>query len=84
MGRDSGNKSDVGDDFRELQHETEARNAGIENTQAALTLYTNQLLKKKDATDHSKQKLYLLENLGSSMTNLGNDLPMDSSLGKYN
>ncbi|KAJ2891251.1 hypothetical protein IWW38_003704, partial [Coemansia aciculifera] len=82
LGRDSANKTDVGDEFKDLQAETDSRHSGTENTQAALVLYTTQLLKKKDATDNSKQKLYLLENLGSSMVHLGVSLPRDSNYGR--
>ncbi|KAJ2414217.1 Protein phosphatase methylesterase 1, partial [Coemansia sp. RSA 2530] len=82
LGRDSGTKTDVSDEFKDLQLETDSRHTGTESTQAALMLYTTQLLKKKDATDHSKQKLYLLENLGSSMVHLGVSLPRDSNYGR--
>ncbi|KAJ2048145.1 hypothetical protein IW146_004841 [Coemansia sp. RSA 922] len=82
LGRDSGNKTDVSDEFKDLQLETDSRHSGTESTQAALILYTTQLLKKKDATDNSKQKLYLLENLGSSMVHLGVSLPRDSNYGR--
>ncbi|KAJ2486068.1 hypothetical protein EV174_001343 [Coemansia sp. RSA 2320] len=82
LGLDSGNKTDVSDEFKDLQTETDNRHVGTESTQAALVLYTTQLLKKKDATDNSKQKLYLLENLGSSMASLGSGLPRDSNYGR--
>ncbi|KAJ2375504.1 hypothetical protein GGI05_007136, partial [Coemansia sp. RSA 2603] len=79
LGLDSNSKTEVGEEFRDLQIEIENRQAGTENIQAALLLYTNHLLKKRDSTDSSKQKLYLLENLGSSMFRLGASLPADSN-----
>ncbi|KAJ2366689.1 hypothetical protein IW150_005877, partial [Coemansia sp. RSA 2607] len=82
LGLDSNSKTEVGEEFRDLQIEIENRQAGTENIQAALLLYTNHLLKKRDSTDSSKQKLYLLENLGSSMFRLGASLPADSNFGK--
>ncbi|KAI9470244.1 hypothetical protein LPJ78_000535 [Coemansia sp. RSA 989] len=82
LGHSSTTKSDVGDDFRDLQLETDNRHAGTECTQSALLLYTNQLLKKKEASDNTKLKLYLLENLGSSMIRLGSSLPKDSNYGR--
>ncbi|KAJ2831197.1 hypothetical protein J3B01_005448 [Coemansia erecta] len=82
LGHSSNSRSDVGDDFRDLQLETDNRHAGTECTQAALLLYTNQLLKKKEASDNTKLKLYLIENLGSSMIRLGSSLPKDSNYGR--
>ncbi|KAJ2352034.1 hypothetical protein GGF43_003860, partial [Coemansia sp. RSA 2618] len=79
LGHSSTTRSDVGDDFRDLQLETDNRHAGTECTQTALLLYTNQLLKKKEASDNTKLKLYLLENVGSSMIRLGSSLPKDSN-----
>ncbi|KAJ2726116.1 hypothetical protein GGI07_000755 [Coemansia sp. Benny D115] len=82
LGLDSNSKTEVVDEFTELQSEIENRQAGTENVQAALALYTNHLLKKKDSTDNSKQKLYLQENLGSSMFRLGAIMPSDSRYGQ--
>ncbi|PIA16115.1 BAR-domain-containing protein [Coemansia reversa NRRL 1564] len=82
LGHNSSNKSEVGDDFKDLQVETDNRHAGTEYTQAALLMYTNQLLKKKKASDNTKLELYLLENLGSAMIRLGGSLPNDSNYGR--
>ncbi|KAJ2705522.1 hypothetical protein H4R19_005115, partial [Coemansia spiralis] len=82
LGHSGSTKADVGDDFKDLQLETDNRHAGTEWTQAALLLYTNQLLKKKEASDNTKLKLYLLENLGSAMLRLGTCLPKDSNYGR--
>ncbi|KAJ2389725.1 hypothetical protein H4S02_002221, partial [Coemansia sp. RSA 2611] len=82
LGHSSTTRADVGDDFRDLQLETDNRHAGTECTQTALLLYTNQLLKKKEASDNTKLKLYLLENLGSAMIRLGSSLPKDSNYGR--
>ncbi|KAJ2160554.1 hypothetical protein GGF46_002150 [Coemansia sp. RSA 552] len=82
LGHGSGSKADVGDDFKDLQLETDNRHAGTECTQAALLQYVNQMLKRKDASDNSKLKLYMLENLGSSMIRLGSSLPKDSNYGR--
>ncbi|KAJ1966535.1 hypothetical protein GGI12_000033 [Dipsacomyces acuminosporus] len=82
LGRDSSNKTDFSEEFKDLQTETDNRHSGTESTQAALALYTSQLLKKKEATDNSRQKLHLLENLGSSMISLGSSLPRDSNYGR--
>ncbi|KAJ1810229.1 hypothetical protein LPJ75_004247 [Coemansia sp. RSA 2598] len=70
------------DEVSELETEIRNRQDGAESIHAALLLYTNHLLKKCDSTDNSKQKLYLLENLGSSMFRLGASLPPDSRYGK--
>ncbi|KAJ2881622.1 hypothetical protein FB639_002574 [Coemansia asiatica] len=75
---DSSSKDTLG----ELETEIKNRQNGAENIHAALLLYTNHLLKKCDSTDNSKQKLHLLENLGSSMFRLGASLPPDSRYGK--
>ncbi|KAI9501290.1 hypothetical protein BX070DRAFT_194729, partial [Coemansia spiralis] len=81
LGIDSGTKIEVSEEFKDLLFETDHRHSGTEAFHAALLLYTNQLLKKKDASDNSKLKLYLLENLGSSMVRLGSGLPKDSGYG---
>ncbi|ORX73234.1 BAR-domain-containing protein [Linderina pennispora] len=75
LGRDGGKN-------RNLQSETDTRHQGMDGIQQAYILYTTQLLKKKDATDASRQKLYLLENLGASMVRLGGSLPRDSNYGR--
>ncbi|KAJ1897340.1 hypothetical protein LPJ66_003426 [Kickxella alabastrina] len=82
LGLDSSTKGDSNDEFRDLQQEIDSRQVGTENIQAALILYTNHLLKKKDSSDNSKQKLFLLENLGSSMFRLGASLPSESKYGQ--
>ncbi|KAJ2388090.1 hypothetical protein GGI23_006131, partial [Coemansia sp. RSA 2559] len=82
LGIDSGSKIEVSEEFKDLLFETDHRHTGTENVHAALQLYSNQMLKKKDASDNSKLKLYLLENLGSSMVRLGSGLPKDSPYGR--
>ncbi|KAJ2232485.1 hypothetical protein IWW45_004931 [Coemansia sp. RSA 485] len=75
-------KAEVSEEYGELQTEIKNRQDGAESIHAGLLLYTNHLLKKCDSTDNSKQKLYLMENLGSSMFRLGASLPPDSRYGK--
>ncbi|KAJ2542034.1 hypothetical protein EV175_006091, partial [Coemansia sp. RSA 1933] len=82
LGIDSGSKIEVSEEFKDLLFETDHRHTGTENVHAALQLYSNQMLKKKDASDNSKLKLYLWENLGTSMTRLGTGLPKDSPYGR--
>ncbi|KAJ2518236.1 hypothetical protein H4217_003457 [Coemansia sp. RSA 1939] len=82
LGIDTGRQIEVSEEFKDLLFETDHRHSATENVHAALLLYSNQLLKKKDASDHTKLKLYLLENLGSSMVRLGAGLPKDSPYGR--
>ncbi|PVU98585.1 hypothetical protein BB559_001446 [Furculomyces boomerangus] len=75
-------KTEVSDQFKILLAETDNKRIGTENLHSALQLFIQHQAKKKDATDNSKTKTYILENLGHTMFQLGEVLPRDSLYGK--
>ncbi|OLY80274.1 Meiotically up-regulated gene 137 protein [Smittium mucronatum] len=75
-------KSELPDHFKSLMAETEIKKVGTENLNNSLILFTNHLSKKKETTENSKNKVYILEILANSLMSLGESLPRDSLYGR--
>ncbi|OMJ18738.1 Meiotically up-regulated gene protein [Smittium culicis] len=75
-------KTELPELFKSLMAETEFKKTGTDVLYSALQLYILHLTKKKEATENSKNKIYLLENFGNSMIYLSESLPRDSLYGK--
>ncbi|CAG8483304.1 9483_t:CDS:2 [Acaulospora colombiana] len=78
----AGQKTQLTDEFQELQQKTEERHNGIDKLHAATKNYLKTMSKKTESEE--KTKTLPIEALGSTIRNYGEDIGVESSYGNYN